>query len=129
MGLLEKTSKEAMFLRDKGICQKCLKPHERLEWSHVKRRTRSLRIKFVLPNVLSMCWEDHQWWHNEPTEAGPWFAETWPDRLEYLDAMLIADRGMGTVTTDELLQILEELRDYVATVVDQRIVGEWHAAD
>ena len=104
-----------MQLRDKGVCQKCLRRPDRIEWSHVKRRTRGLRLKFDLNNVLTMCWECHQWWHNEPTEAGPWFAATWPDRLEYLDAMLIADRGMGTVTTDELLQILQELREYVDT--------------
>ena len=34
-----------------------------------------------------------------------------PDRREYLDARMVETRAMGTVTVDELLVILDELRE------------------
>jgi hypothetical protein len=110
-GQLEIESKAAMFRRDGGKCVRCCKS-DRVCWSHVKRRSADLRIKYIVTNVLTMCFTCHDWWHGEPTESGAWFEDRYPDRLEYLDAMVVAHQGMGTLHVHELLEILDQLREY-----------------
>lgn len=125
-GQLEKASKAAMRARDKGLCQWCgVGEGKQHHWSHVIPKGRcGLRLRFDMANVKDLCATCHRRWHECPLEAAEWFSSRFPDRREYLDARMVETRSMGTVTVDELLAILGELRLQAADRLDAEGV-EW----
>jgi 5-methylcytosine-specific restriction endonuclease McrA len=53
--------------------------------SHVKSKGAYKHMAWDLENVKMLCYRCHiLWWHKEPTEAGEWFKEKFPERWEYL---------------------------------------------
>ena len=109
-----------MRRRDGGICQWCgVGEGKQHHWSHVIPKGRcGLRLKFDPANFKDLCATCHRRWHEETLAPAEWFNLRFPDRREYLDARIIETRAMGTVTVDELLVMLDELREanYLSTV-------------
>lgn len=115
-GQLDLALYAALEKRDENRCQKCgvlgsLTGSERtLDPSHVIRRSDVGRMVYDLPNVLTLCARCHRgWWHRCESEAHRWFASTWPNRMEWLDARVIECRALGG--TIELAWYEEQLRE------------------
>ena len=102
--------KEIVSIRDKDICQKC---GERVygsnrHRSHVIPVSAGNKLAFDPMNMKVLCYHHHMnWWHKNPTEAGEWFKEKFPERYAYL----LANKGiqqMKYFNWVELKQKLEE---------------------
>ncbi len=73
-------------LRDKNICQHCLKEVYGVSahTSHVKGK-KNKRLKYNENNLKVLCAYCHRrWWHVEPLEAASWFDNKFPDRAKYI---------------------------------------------
>jgi len=73
--------------RDGYICQHCGKDstQAQIHGSHVKSVGSYLFLACDLLNIKALCARCHKWWwHSEPTEAGKWFKNKFPERYEYL---------------------------------------------
>ena len=66
---------KAIKLRDNNTCQRCGIKRDRMECSHVKGR-RHRTVRWDLLNAKTLCHSCHRWWHENPTESGLWFIET-----------------------------------------------------
>ena len=95
-----------------SICQRCGKKvygcnsHP----SHVvpKGNGASWR-RFDLLNVQHLCLHCHlDWWHNNITEAGKWFAEKWPHLDDYLEKYRYGKPAK--ISTAEMKQLKEEYK-------------------
>jgi 5-methylcytosine-specific restriction endonuclease McrA len=75
--------REYVCLRDKSVCQRCLRPvegHNRHP-SHVYGKKAYPRLEFEPDNVKILCFHCHiNWWHKNPIEASEWFKQKFPDR-------------------------------------------------
>ena len=92
---------KAIKMRDKNTCQKCGKVADRMECSHVfGRRHRTIRWDTL--NAKTLCHSCHRWWHENPTESGQWFQDTFgEDRLAILREK--RDCGMKVPKSEEKL--------------------------
>ena len=79
--------KNIIKIRDKNICQKCDKYCEGSDChgSHVIPVSAGNKLAFDELNLKVLCYHCHMnWWHKDPTAAGIWFKEKFPERHEYL---------------------------------------------
>ena len=85
---LDEICRKVIRERDNNQCQRCGKTIEgsNSQPCHVvaKGNGASLR-RFDLLNIFLGCMHCHQWWHNNPTESGKWFANKFPAREGYLE--------------------------------------------
>jgi len=86
---LDDVCRKIIRLRDDNRCQKCGKLIKGSDShaSHVvaKGSGASLR-RWDLLNLFLACTHCHfQFWHDNPTESGKWFAEKFPAREAYLE--------------------------------------------
>lgn len=64
-----------------NTCVKCGIQRDRMECSHIfsrKHRT----IRWCKQNAVCKCHTCHRWWHENPTESGIWFLETYGQGIE-----------------------------------------------
>lgn len=79
--------KAQVRLRDQNICQHCKKTvfGSNCHVSHVIPVSAGNILAFDPLNMKILCYHCHlNWWHKNPTEAGDWFKEAFPDRWAYL---------------------------------------------
>lgn len=86
---LDDICRKVIRLRDNNQCQKCGKTIKGSDShaSHVvaKGSGASLR-RWDLLNLFLACTHCHfQFWHDNPTLSGKWFAAKWPARESYLE--------------------------------------------
>lgn len=106
---LDKLSKAYIYLRDENICQRCHKLVEgsNRHASHVIPVSAGSKLRWDANNMKVMCYHDHiNWWHKNPTEAGEWFKETFPDRYAYLQE----NKGIKKFSLQELEDMLEDYK-------------------
>lgn len=90
-GLIKKLDtlcRKIVRIRDRDTCQRCLKHVEGCDSqpSHVvPKGNGASKRRFDLLNIKILCLHDHQWWHLNPSESGPWFQARFPARDKYLD--------------------------------------------
>lgn len=118
------------LLRDQHLCQRCgTEAHGcNAHTSHVVPKGRHPRLEFDPNNVKLLCWRCHRWWHEAPLESSDWFRETWPNRAEYLDALVVADAAWthSPITAGWYIEQRELLEELIAelhlTVVRRQIL-------
>ena len=112
---LEKKVKLVVKQRDKYTCQKLEEVVEgaNCHASHVIPVSQSPRMAYDPLNLKVLSYHNHlNWWHKFPTESGKWFAEKFPERMEYLNNRLQETRAMGTIHMseyEEMERILDEM--------------------
>jgi 5-methylcytosine-specific restriction endonuclease McrA len=99
-------------LRD-GKCMYC-GTTENLQCSHVKSVGAYPHLRLDDMNAITLCMKHHlYWWHKEPTEAGKWFENTFPDQALYLEEAVKnkvkVDRQERYNTIKELLKRYDSL--------------------
>jgi len=102
------------MLRDNYTCQRCGKYQETgLHGSHVYGRgaQRDPYMKWDVQNVKAMCYPCHQWFAECPVESGAWFKAKFPERVEYLEKLMLDRKGTGTVHLIELEDIEQKLKE------------------
>lgn len=75
--------------RDNWTCQHCGKYVTGIyaHGSHIIPVSHGNSLRFDPKNILCMCYHCHMnWWHKNPTEAGDWFNEKYPELKEYVDS-------------------------------------------
>lgn len=88
---LELLIKNEVKQRDNHTCQHCGKIVEGADChaSHVIPVSRSQRLAYDIINLKVLCYHCHlNWWHKNPTEAGQWFRNKFPERMKYLEEQL-----------------------------------------
>ena len=104
---LRKLVHEIVKHRDGNICQKCGQYCEgrNAHPSHVIPVSKSRLLQFDVTNIKVLCFRCHiMWWHKEPTDAGDWFKEKFPERWEYLDPKKELEDHR---TVDDLIELHE----------------------
>lgn len=119
---LDELCRKIVRLRDDNKCQRCSKTVDGSDSqpSHiVPKGNGASKRRFDLINIVLKCMYCHiHWWHKNPTEAGKWFAEKWPNRERYLEKYRygkpapIKDAEMEQLIID-YKQKLKELSDEV----------------
>lgn len=100
--------KEIVSIRDKDVCQKCGEGvyGSNRHRSHVIPVSAGNKLAFDPLNMKILCYHDHMnWWHKNPTEAGEWFKEKFPERYEYL----MANRGIQQMKFMDWVELKEKL--------------------
>jgi 5-methylcytosine-specific restriction endonuclease McrA len=110
---LDKIDREIILIRDGHKCQYCDVYIEgaNAHCSHVvpKGVGASWR-RFDLRNLKLLCYHHHiNWWHMQPTEAGPWFKAKFPGRDKYLDKY--RHGKTAKITTPEMRELLEQRKE------------------
>lgn len=102
---LDDCARKICFARDHDTCIKCGlgPPHVLIQWAHVKTRG-VISLRWDSANNMTLCAGDHLWWHQHPSESGPWFKETFPERWEYIQRAL---RNKATIDRKLLLICLK----------------------
>ena len=113
-GLIKKLDglcREITRLRDNNACQYCGKyvTGSESQPSHViPKGNGASRRRFDLLNIKTLCLAHHvPWWHNNPSESGPWFAEKFPARNAYLD--IYRGGKPAPIKTSEMRELVETL--------------------
>lgn len=104
---IEKIVKTFVRNRDNNTCQKCGKQvfGSNCHVSHVKSVGAYPNLQFDPLNMKVLCYRCHIfWWHKEPTEAGQWFEERFPDRFLYLEKAKNERISLSTYELEELLK-------------------------
>ena len=111
-----RNAKTIAKIRDDYTCQRCGRKRSegfKIDGSHVYPKHIDKRLAVDPVNVKALCAACHMnWWHVHPVEAGLWYAETWPERLEYLRSQYEANRKLrepGIQWWRELDALLGEL--------------------
>jgi len=118
-GRLDEICLKVIRARDDNRCQRCHKTIEGCN-SHpchvvAKGYGASLR-RWDLLNIFLGCISCHRWWHDNPTESGKWFAETFPAREAYLEIYRYGKPAKISTADMEILyevfkQKLKDLQD------------------
>ena len=108
---LDDLCREIVRIRDNNTCQKCRKyisGHDSHP-SHVvaKGKGASLR-RFDLLNIKLLCFHCHRWWHDNPTESGPWFLANFPARDAYLQ--IYRNGKPAKITTPQMRELVDTLK-------------------
>lgn len=99
---------KAVKLRDNNTCQKCGIQKERMECSHVHSR-RHRTIRWDLMNAKTLCHGCHRWWHENPTESGKWFEETYG--ITHVEILLEKKNAYFKVPKSEEKEISKHYRE------------------
>ena len=86
--------------------------------SHIvaKGNGASLR-RWDLLNIKLLCFHCHRWWHDNPTESGPWFAEKYPAREAYLG--IYRNGKPAKITTPDMRDLAVVLRNKLADLIKE----------
>lgn len=106
---LDDLAKDVVRQRDGNKCQKCSVYVEgaNRHVSHVIPVSAGNKLRWDPLNMKVLCFHHHiNWWHKNPMFAAEWFANTFPDRWEYLQE----NRGMYKFTLQELEDLVEKLK-------------------
>ena len=117
---LEKIVKSIVKIRDKNICQKCLKKVEgaNCHASHVIPVSRDGRLAYDPINLKVLCFHCHiNWWHKHPLESGEWYFKSFPDRAKYLQAKHIDNKEKGSISLNWYKENIELYKEILDTMV------------
>jgi len=98
--------------RDNYTCQHCGARCEKknAHGSHVIPTSAGSRLRWDLQNIKCLCFHCHiNWWHKNPTEAGEWYKNKFPERLAYLEAEKL--KGAKKWTIEELQELEQEYKE------------------
>ena len=71
--------------RDNNICLKCGTSDADLQAAHILPKGKYPLMRFVLDNMLTLCWRDHmEWAHKDPVGFVDWIEAVWPGRIQRL---------------------------------------------
>lgn len=107
---LDKLSKDVVRQRDGNLCVRCGSWVEGAgrHVSHVIPVSAGNKLRWDPLNMKIMCFHCHiNWWHKNPMEAAAWFADTFPDRWEYIQT----NRGIYKFSLQELEDLAENLKN------------------
>ena len=99
------------MVRARGICARCgvRAPNKTMHCSHVKSVGAYPSLQLDIKNVLCLCHKDHiYWWHKEPTEAGKWFENKFPEEAAYLE---VAKNNTIKKSIGDYEKLYEELEE------------------
>jgi len=87
-----KIAKRLALERDGYTCQRCglnkFIDNIAMHGSHVFPEGTYHGLSANIDNIKALCYRDHfLWWHKHPTEAGEWFASTFPERYAKLKVL------------------------------------------
>ena len=87
---LKKLRAKACFTRDGYACVRCGRT-DTLAPSHIYPQGRYPRMKWLLVNMLTLCYACHiHWWHKNPIAAAQWVKTILPkSRIDYLTRLTI----------------------------------------
>lgn len=82
---LKRLRARVCFIRDDHKCVRCGRT-DTLAPAHIYPQGRYPRMKWMLPNIITLCYACHiHWWHKNPLEAAEWIKTVLPeDRLQQL---------------------------------------------
>jgi hypothetical protein len=104
---LDKMIKLLLFYRDHDTCQRCGRTYPyQLHPSHVISRSNKA-LRWDLNNLKVLCAHCHMWWHANPTESGLWFADKFPERMEYINKHR---NDLGQYSVEDLKEMLEAFK-------------------
>ena len=108
---LDDLCRDIIRARDDNRCQHCGKyvTGSDAHTCHVVAKGRGAsQRRFDLLNLFLGCFRCHRWWHDNPTESGPWFSDKWPHRDDYLDKY----RGgkPAKISTEEMGKLVVEYK-------------------
>ena len=101
--------KKIVKIRDNFTCQKCGKrvSGSDCQGSHVVPVSAGNKLAFDEQNIKVLCYHCHMnWWHKDPTVAGEWFKNKFPERHKYLQE----NRGIKQMKYLDWLELLDLLR-------------------
>ena len=107
--ICDKLVKDIVKIRDNFTCQKCGKKCEGSDChgSHVVPVSAGNKLAFDEQNLKVLCYHCHMnWWHKDPTVAGEWFKQKFPERHAYLEA----NRGIKQMKYLDWVELKENLR-------------------
>lgn len=76
--------------------------------------------RFDLVNVKRLCATCHRRWHENPTDSGNWFVDTFPRRDAYLEKMY--GHGLASKITDDSM---ENLIEVYRRFLNDEATGNW----
>ena len=97
---LEKLVKDHVKERDNYTCRYCGAQvyGSNCHAAHVIPVSACGRLAFDPANLIVLCYHHHiNWWHKNPTEAGPWFRDNWPETMAYLEQQKRIHGGSGSI--------------------------------
>lgn len=78
------------------------------------------RRRFDLLNLVLLCFHDHRWWHDNPTESVPWWETThmYQARNSYLGKY----RGgkLAKITNAEMESLIDEYKEKRAELENEK---------
>lgn len=107
LNTLDKLVKDFVKRRDEHICQYCgiYCEGSNCHASHVIPVSHGQHLRFEPLNLKVLCYHHHlNWWHKNPTEAGKWYRNKFPDRMKFLDKEKMISKKL---TNDELIEQIE----------------------
>ena len=109
---LDGLCRDIVRLRDDDICQKCRKKiyGSNSQPCHVVAKGNGANLRrFDLLNIFLGCMYCHRWWHDNPTESGKWFANSFPARESYLE--IYRGGKPATISTAQMESLVVKLED------------------
>jgi hypothetical protein len=108
---LDDLCREIVRIRDNNLCQKCHK-HVTGQDNHpshvVAKGKGASQRRFDLLNIKVLCFHCHRWWHDNPTESGPWFMGEFPARDAYL--RIYRCGKPAKISTPEMRELVDTLK-------------------
>lgn len=108
---LDDLCREVIRLRDGHRCQKCgkiVKGSNSIPCHVVAKGNGASLRRFDLLNIFLGCLHCHNWWHDNPTESGVWFADRFPARDAYL--VIYRYGKPAKITTVEMEKLVDVLK-------------------
>ena len=102
------------------ICERC-GTQGRMETSHVHGR-RHRTIRWDKQNANCLCSTCHRWWHENPTESGIWFTNTFGSERD--EILLEKRRSRLKVPKTEEKEIAKHYREQLKIIEAKRAEGE-----
>lgn len=102
--------------RDNFTCQHCCKRVSGSDChaSHVIPVSAGLHWAYDVQNLKVLCFHCHiNWWHKNPTEAGQWFRDKFPDRWSYLEAIKPIYNKHESIKDYQLVELYEKLKEII----------------
>jgi 5-methylcytosine-specific restriction endonuclease McrA len=89
--------------------------------SHVIPVSQGNRLAFDPRNIKTLSMHNHlHWWHKNPTVAGQWYRDTFPDNWKYLESHMEDDVHWKLFNWQEMYELAkagkwDEYQEYIQT--------------
>lgn len=111
---LSDITREIVRLQFDNKCAKCNKTcfGVNSQKAHIKSVGAYPHLQFDLNNMILLDYNHHiGWWHHEPTEAGLWFKETFPERYKYLERAKLTRTHHSVSDLEEMYEEYKHILD------------------